>query len=1135
MKKSACTDSRYWLIRKTILIMKISTFFLLIALQVSATNYAQNLNIKGKDIALTDLFAKIEKQSAYRFYYSNDVLPADKYVSVNVVNANISEILTEVLKNSNLQWKLIDKNRVVVFSNTLKVINNTNVAIGKIMGTVMDDQGKPLDNVSVIVKGSTIGTITNAAGQFSINVVDGKSILVISRVGYETKEISAADATVIVLQATKGSMDEVIVVGYGTSTKKSLISSVSTVKTDQLGSLPITNITQGLAGRAPGLIVQAAGGGIGKTSKISIRGGSQGSPQGDPSPLVVIDGIIRSYEDFIMLNPDDIEQFSILKDASAAAVYGSRASNGILQVTTKKGKVGAAQVDYSFNYSIAQPSIWPKPFGALERAQYANIAKKNDGDATPVYTDDVIQKIKDGSDLEHYANTNWRDLVFNKYAPQKKHNIRLTGGTETNNYYLSLGYIDQQSLYKSGNHNMQRYNYRLSQTSLIKSIGLKIIATIDGFIQKQTHPYTSTSSSYYQVFSHVQNRSPLDNGVNSFGLPLRGGDNPVAETALDAGYTGGKTNVVNGNLALEWAVPWVKGLKLRTTGNYRYNGYVGKNWRKDPAQYEWASKDPISSTTAPELNVSNYSSYKWTMQYFADYAKSFGQHNFNVLGGYEVTYGFESNYGLSRTNYQFPIDQISAGPVVNMKNSGSEAEEGRAGYVGQLKYNYANKYFVEGNLRYDGSDLFPKDRRWGTFFSGVAGWSIIDENFMNVVKDKGILNALKIRASYGQVGLDNIGRYAYLSSYDQNPSGYVINGEYVPTFSEGGLPSPAITWYTSTQSNIGVDFATLKDKLYGSAEYFFNETSGYLTAPNPLTVGYTDPLGVSLPKIKSDTKYRKAGFEFRLGYRNNIGDFKYDVSANLTKFDALMAKNAEEAIENVMNPYKRTSQQVGYAGIMYKNLGFYTSAEDVLNSPKRNGSTGLTAGDIKYYDFNGDGKLDAADQIRSGKNSFPRANYGILFNLSYKGFFLNTLFQGATRFDMYLSGVTRAETGQTGSMLIIYPYQTNYWTPNNTNAVFPRLMYNSGVNGGNNYVSSDFWLINGAYLRWKDFQFGYDFKKILLSKSKFVSKVNISISGQNIFTISKATKYGLDPENASVQNYAYPQERMYALNLNIGF
>lgn len=976
--------------------------------------------------------------------------------------------------------------------------------------------------------------MTDIDGNFTLNAKSSSATVTVTYVGFNAKQVklTAGRVAEITLTEDSHSLDELVVVGYGSSKKRDLIASVSTVKAEEMSNLPVTNIAQGLAGRSPGLIVQASGGGINSTPSISIRGGG--------TPLYVIDGVVRSEVDFRNLSPDDIESMSILKDASATAVYGSRASNGIVQIVTKRGKSGRVSIDYDFNMSFSQPSIWPEKMHSYDRAKWANIASDNDlmnGQSNHVYTDDAIQAMRDGSDPLNFNDTNWRKLVLKDWAPQSKHTVRLTGGNDDHQFYMSLGHIDQNSLYRSNNHWMKRTTFRLAESAKIRPIGLQVNVAIDGYRQSQQHPYTSTSSSYYNVFSHINDKSPLLPGLNKLGLPYNITDNPVAETAHDAGYTRSVENVINGKGELVWSCLWVDGLKVRLASNYRYYGETQKNWRKDSGQYDWDSNVP-QYANKPQLYHASGTGYSYTNQAFVEYANKFGEHNISALGGFEQYYQKGESYTATRTSYDFPIDQMNVGPANDQQNSGSESELGRAAWIGQLKYNYANKYYAEASIRYDGSDYFAPGHRWGAFYSGALGWVVTEEKFMKSLVEKNILNSLKIRASYGETGLDSsAGRFAYLTSYSLNNQAYVINDKYVPGFSEGSLPSPDLTWYTTRQTDIGFDFASLNNRLYGSLDYFYYSTKGYLTSPTGESYLNT-AIGIGLPKVKSDSEFRRAGWEVQLGWRSNVGALKYDISGNFTYFDQLWARNRDESESSYMNPYTRTQQQKGYYGVMYKNLGYYTSAEDVLNNPGFTSALNsgyLTAGDIKYRDTNGNGMIDGGDTRRLGKSSMPRGQFGINMNFQYKGFYLSMLFQGSTSFGMYIPGSAAMQTGQSGTLPVAFDYQTDTWTPSNTGAKYPRLMANTGLNSNNNYASSDFWLINGAYLRMKDFQFGYDFKQSVLRNVAWLTRAKVGISGQNIFTISEATKFGLDPENSSMQGYGYPVERVLAFTVNLGF
>ena len=999
-----------------------------------------------------------------------------------------------------------------------------------IKGTVIDNTGMPVIGAAVVIKGTTTGVVTDFDGNFELNAKVG-DVIEISYVGYKTVTLKAtAKPMNITLEEDNEMLEEVVVVGYGSTTKRDLIASVSTVKAEQISNMPVANIAQGLAGRSPGLIVQASGGGVNSTPSISIRGGG--------APLYVIDGVIRSSEDFANLSPDDIENMSILKDASATAVYGARATNGIVQITTKKGKEGKVNVEYDFNQSFAQPSIWDEKLDTYDRAYWSNVAYKNDGKEAP-FTDEAIQAMRDGSNPEFFNNTNWRKLVLKDWAPQQKHTVRLTGGSETSRYYISLGNINQNSLYRSDNHWMKRTNFRVQNTTILKDLGVTINTTIDGYRQKNTHPNTSSASGYSAVFSHINDISPLKPGVNKYGLPYDLADNPVSETAGDAGYNTTTNNVINGKgeIILDLGKYGVEGLKVRGSSNYRYASRDTKSWRKDAAEYAWDSTVPTYNAKS-QLSYETYHAYSFTNQAFADYANQFGKHSVSALFGFEQYYESYKNYGLGRRDFPFDIDQISIGDAETQTNSGSEGESGRAAWIGQLKYNYDNKYYVEGSFRRDGSIKFAKDKRWGTFFSGSLGWVVTAEEFMQPLVDNNILNTLKLRASYGETGQDSgVSDFAYLTSYGFTSTAFVVGGAYVPGFTEGSMPSPDATWYTTKQIDFGFDFASLNSRLYGSFDYFYYSTKGYLQNPTGETYLNT-ALGISLPKVKSDSEHRRAGIEMQLGWRDNIGGFKYDIAANFTYFDQMYALNRSESESSYMNPYQRSQQQKGYYGLLYHNLGFYQSAEEVYHAAgiiNSYNSGNLLPGDLRYEDTNGDGQITSEDARRLGKSSAPRGQYGININLSYKGFYFSTLLQGSTRFDMYVSGELGLQTGQQGTLMLAYDHQTDHWRPDNRNAQYPRLMSTTGDNSNNNYASSDFWLLDGSYIRMKDFQFGYDFKYKLLKDVKWLSRCKVGISGQNIFTLSESTKYGLDPENSSTNNYGYPVERTLAFTLNLGF
>lgn len=995
----------------------------------------------------------------------------------------------------------------------------------KITGVVEDENGEPIIGATIKVMGTIIGTITDLDGRFSINA-SRKDILQISYIGYKVKEVvigKEKELRITIDEDTKA-LDEVIIVGYGTTSKRKTTAAIANVNAEDIAKVPTANITQSLAGRAPGLIVNTAGGGINNYSSISIRGGG--------SPLFVIDDVICEERDFRNLNPQDVDQMTILKDAASTAVYGARAADGIILVVTKQGKAGKMSISYDFNYNWSQPTIMPKKLNSYDAAYYVNMGLTNDGQVAR-FLPEEMDKFADGSDPHYYPNVNWQELAMNNFAPEQKHTLTVTGGSEKVKAYTSFSYYDQQSIYKFNTNNLQRYNFRTNLVADFKEAGIKVISGIEGYITKSREPYSGTGGNYTSVWSHIQNKLPWENAYNQYGQLNNIPDNPMAEISPEAGYSQEEILTASANLQLQWTVPGVPGLRLRGLANYHVNSDRSKNWQKSPVMYDWDGNP--NTPSKPNLNKSTWFRTMYTIQGFANYDRAFNKvHTISATAGIEASKVMYDNNTLGRKEYLLDVDQINAGPVASSINGSNEGVQARAGVVVQAKYDYASKYIVDASMRYDGSDNFPKGKRWGTFYAGSAAWVVSEEAFWSDIKEKHIFDQFKIRGSYGEIGQDRgISRYSYLQSYELSERGYLLGGKFYPGFSEGALVSKDITWYTTKSMNIGFDFASLNNRLSGSAEYFRMSTKGYLTTPS--YVSYTDPLGISLPQVKSNGENIRQGGEFIVQWKEKRGEFEYAVSANFTYFDSYWNVNPYESETDLKNPYKRSTQAKGYWGIGYESEGFYKNQDDVMNSPKRQNSVNLGAGDVKYTDFNGDGIIDGNDQHRIGKNGSPRGQYGISGDVSYKGWFMNMLWQGATAKDFYFGDKLQGQGSAYGYLSVIYDFQADVWTPDNAGAQFPRLRSTPSYNGSNNFESSDFWLVNSGYIRLKNISIGYDFKRTLLKRVAWLNKCNVSLSGYNLLTFSKSTDYDIDPEIGEGNLYTYPVSKVYAINFSLGF
>lgn len=790
---------------------------------------------------------------------------------------------------------------------------------GTCTGIVTDQNGETVIGASVVVKGTTNGTISGLDGDFSIPSVKKGDVIIITYVGYVSQEIVWDGKPMkVILKEDSKTLDEVVVVGYGTTSKRKTTSAVSQVKADDIAKVPVPNITQSLAGRAPGLIVTQSGGGVNAKASISIRGGG--------TPLYVIDNIICEERDFQNLNPEDIDQMSILKDASATAVYGARAANGIVMVTTKTGKTGKLNVDYSFNYTLSQPADLQDKVDSYTAANYVNRGLEYDGRA-PQYTLEDLELFRNGKDPQGHANVDWQDITMRNFAPEMRHNLTLTGGSETMKIYTGLGYYNQESIYRTNSNNMQRYNFRTNMEATLKNIGLKVAAGVDAYIVDLNEPATASGRGYYTTWSHIQNKRPWEPAYNQFGQIYSGTtDNALVDISNEGGYYKESKSSVRGNLNLEWAVPWIEGLTLKALGSYTIANDRNKSWNKSAQTYDWEGNP--ATANKPSLSKETYYHRNFNTQFFADYARTFNNvHTIGATFGMEASGQDYDNSGLSRKEYIFDVDQIGSGPVETMENwSGEGVGYRRAALIGRLKYDYAAKYMAEANIRYDGSDYFPSGKRWGAFFSGSVAWAASEEKFWSDWGLKKIFDQFKLRASYGEIGQDFLDlngdyvadRFAYVSSYTLYTRGAFLGEKWYPSFSEGALISPDMTWYTTKDFNLGIDFSSLNSRLSGSLDYFAKVTTGYLATPS--NVGYTSPLGKTLPVVKSNGESIRRGFEFVLQWKDHIGDFNYGVSANMTYYDDRWNVNPNEAETGVKNPYKRGTQVGAYTGIYYRGV-----------------------------------------------------------------------------------------------------------------------------------------------------------------------------------------------------------------------
>lgn len=1006
-----------------------------------------------------------------------------------------------------------------ILSLALLLLGSTMVAQNfTVKGLVVDSSAEPVIGANVLVEGTTNGTITDFEGLFTLQDVPSKANLVISFIGYKTQVIPVDGKKdfKIVLKDDSELIDEVVVIGYGTTSTRKMASSVTAVKGEKLQDLPFNDVVSSLQGRASGVIVQQSGGEPGSVPSISIRGGG--------APIYVIDGVISDSWDFNTLNPVDIESMSILKDAASLAVYGSRAANGIIMVKTKQGGKGKIAVTYSFNAEFSQPTMMMEKTRAYDYAVHQNLVRENDF-LSPTFDDKQLQAILNQTDPYNLADTDWQDLALKNFAPQYKHSLSLSGTSQRVNYYVSLGAFDQGSLYRSNALNYNRYNLRSNINTTFDEIGLKVGVNINGAIENKEYPSTSAG----RIWELLADVSPLQPAYNEDGTYRALTDHPLVLTDKRSGYDKNDGKYINVQLVADWTLPWLKDLTLGTMFNYRANDSHVKNFSTKAPQYNAdGSLYPIAK---PSLTEKGYWGSIYNFELSAAYMKTFAEkHTIDAKAVFTVSESDGSEFWASRKEYMSAVvDQLFAGSQEGQLNSGNSSEGGRMGFVGRLKYDYENRYIIEGSFRYDGSDNFAPGHRWGFFPSGAVAWALSEEPFFKNL-DLKFVNLLKFRASYGQTGTEaGVNRFGYLSTYSMDTTGAVVGGALVSGFNEGALVAPELlSWYTVNSLNYGLDFSLFKQRFTGSLDYFYYVTKGGLMSPGDR---YTTPLGKKLPQIKSDSEQRREGFEFSFRWRDTTArKFTYEVGLNMTYYNNLWKVKADEGETSLKNPWKRQTHQTDYFGIAYYDRGLYQTPQQIVMYPRRTSSADTRLGDIAYTDVNGDGKIDGEDQVRIGMPTSPHFTFGVDFSFNYEGFTLSGLIYGTGK--RYLGLGDRLKKGE--AKYLYYKEQLNYWRPDNTDADFPRVSTSANVNGSNNQAASTFWYKNAQFLRLKNLSLSFDLKYKLLKKCDWISTLRINLAGSNLFTISGVNDY-FDPETSDTSANGYPVQRVYSIGATIGF
>lgn len=997
-----------------------------------------------------------------------------------------------------------------------------------VTGKVIDEStAEPLPGVTITVKNSNVSVLTDVDGKFSINVGKGKT-LVVTFVGYATKEVSVSgNAIDISLSKSDKALDEVVVVGYGSTKKATLTGSVVSVKGAEIRQSPLPNVTNSLSGRLPGLVAVTRTGEPGKDgSLLRIRGANT---LGDNSPLIVVDGIANRSID--RLDPADIQTITVLKDASAA-IYGAQAANGVILITTKRGASGKLQVDVSLNAGWTQPTVLPKMADAATYAQLINEIKHYANEDLR-YTAEDIQKYKDGSDPWGHPNTDWFKETVKPYSPQNYANVSVSGGSETLRYLFSVGRTYQDGMYYHSATDYSQVNFRSNiDAKLSKSIKLSI--DLQG--NQENRNYSGiTGEGALNPFWAMNRAYPYLPARWPNGLPgpdVEYGANSTVIVTNETGYDKNIAYIVQSNMRLDISIPWIKGLSL--TGNLAIdkNLQQRKLFQKPWYLYTFngfdANDEPIlvkgkRGFSEPRLSQQYSNTGRTTVNGLINYETSIDKNNIKVLLGAERIKGDWMSFRAFRRYFtSTAIDQLFAGGDLLKDNWGSATQEARQNYFGRLNYSYAGKYLAEFVFRYDGSYIFPEAKRFG-FFPGVSlGYRISEEDFWK--NSVSFINDLKIRASWGRTGNDRIAPYQYMTTYAYSGT-FVFNQNLAQKqVAETRTPNPDVTWEVADQSNIGIDAQLLDGKMAITADYFYNLRSNILWWRNASVPAST---GLSLPQQNLGKVVNK-GFEVQVSYTDRVGDFTYGVSAN-----ASYAKNKIKFWDETpgVPDYQMSTGHPMNSQLYYRAIGVFRDQAAVDKYPHWDGAR---AGDLIFEDVNKDGKIDGLDQVRVYKTDIPTLTGGFNAQLGYKNFYLTFLFQGA-------SGAVRSYrtfSGEAGNFLV--NDITGRWTEDNMDATKPRTW-----NRSKEYWMTDgapnntYWVRSSDYLRLKNLEIGYDIPANAVKKIG-IERARVYLSGANLLTFTPMKDWdpespNEDPNSIWVNSQVYPLMKVYNVGLSVTF
>lgn len=1090
-------------------IMRVSLFMLFVCIfQLMATNTeAQNaiMKLETNVISIGQLINQIEKQTDYLVVFRNREIDTERTIRVQEKSGKVISYLKDAFEGTDISYEFTNKYILLSKKNHSDAVNDNQQLNRKITGTVKDNNGEPVIGANVSVKGTTNGTITDVDGNFSLENISDNDIIVISYIGYTSQEIKAGKQTSlkIILKEDTQAIDEVVVVGFGTQKKVNLTGSIGTVKTDEvLKSRPVTNVQELLAGSVPGMVVSKGSGAAGSGASINIRGTSTiGNSSG---VLVLIDGMPGNI---YTLNPNDIESVSVLKDAASAAIYGSRAANGVVLVTTKTAKATERPtVEFSSNIGIQNPQFKLDFVGSEDFMRLYDQAMINDG-KDAIYGEQGIQDLRAGK----YVDNKWYKEIYKKNTIINNTHLALSGKERSIAYRFSIS-----NDYQDGNLPNNNYNRLIFKPDMRFQIlkNLEAHASLQYTQTNIKNPNGGTTGWQSQA-ARISPITPIRNSDGSYAAGGAMGGNPIAGVN-ESGYSKERHKEMMAIFDVTYSPlkDWnIKGNIATYSHNTTTKNRVSTYYLYDEEGNIAKTENRVSS-----LKETNTYNFRTQLQFTTDYSfKIASDHNFKVLAGYSQEYYKSDGFWASRDNMPFDnVDVLNTGS--SNKQNGSADGDGNEyandvavqSWFGRLNYDYQGKYLFEASLRADGSSRFAKNHHWGVFPSFSAGWNLHRESFM--IETNNWLSELKIRASWGVLGdAEKVGYYptAQILSYD--PKIYTFNDKLVGGAYNNIAVNQNITWEESKYTNIGLDFGLFDQRIKLSADYFINMRDNILYRPPvPSEFGLNAPYS-NLLKMKNQ------GMDIMAGYQDGNGDFHWGIDVNLSysKNKVLEMGDSERWIENNTVTYLNDRYQLPFG---YEAIGLFQSEEEIANSPNQGN---VLPGNIKYKDQNGDNIIDGEDRVVLNRK-IP-LNFGMNLSFGYKDFDFSLNMYGKLNTKKYLQGYEGWAFYLTDNAR---PMHLDAWSESNPDASYPRLTL---TNTSNDYDSryNSFWLRTADYLKIQNVQVGYTVPQSVLERVN-IKYLRVYLSGQNLATI---TGYdGFDPEGGW-----YPLARTFSFGFNLQF